>query len=252
MGPGPPRLDVITYPTSPDGWFSGDPNEKCQPLWFTESHFYFTPPLFTQKELYEVLAGHVIPLRQTVDKPYKNPNNRTRPCGDFLAISQLPVHPQRSDRSGSGAKMYVQCPTPKDRYDMHFGTRGQGVPSPPELEWIFGPPAAVHVEEWSQKSRSGEGWENISATTHWDLNGHIGTPGNTPPRGCGDLRLHTPEKSCTLCAERGICLCQWFDSDSPCAPGAPGRPRSNRGVIRCGVALNVRAEAATLGPIPGA
>ena len=46
-------------------------------------------------------------------------------------------------------------------------------------------------------------------------------------------------------------LCKWFDSDSLYAPGAPGRPGSDRGVTRCGVALNVRMEAATLRPAPG-
>ena len=46
-------------------------------------------------------------------------------------------------------------------------------------------------------------------------------------------------------------LCQWFDSNSPCAPGAPGRPGSDTGLIRSGVALNGRTEAATLGPAPG-
>ena len=56
------------------------------------------------------------------------------PCGDILAISQLPLHPQQLDRSGSGAKRHAQCPAPKDRCDMHIGTRG--VPSPPEC--IFG------------------------------------------------------------------------------------------------------------------
>ena len=66
-----------------------------------------------------------------LQRPVKVP---TPPPKDFLAISQLFLHPQRSDWSGTGAKMYIRYPIPKDRYDMHFGTRG--VPYPPE--WIFG------------------------------------------------------------------------------------------------------------------
>ena len=65
------------------------------------------------------------------------------PCGDILAISQLPLHPQRLDRSGSGAKRHVRCPAPKDRCDMHIGTRG--VPSSPEC--ILG----GKWEEWLRK-----------------------------------------------------------------------------------------------------
>ena len=71
------------------------------------------------------------------------------PCGDILAISQLPLHPQRLDRSGSGAKRHVRCPAPKDRCDMHIGTRG--VPSSPEC--ILG----GKWEEWLRKQRHGEG-----------------------------------------------------------------------------------------------
>ena len=56
-----------------------------------------------------------------------------------------------------------------------------------------------------RKQSCEEGQGNSSASTYWDLNGHIGIPGNTPPRGgwCIRLRLPRPKKACCLCAVRG-------------------------------------------------
>ena len=127
----------------------------------------------------------------------KSPEKFPRPpCGDFPAMSQPPLHPQRSDRSGSGAKRHIRHPTPKDRHAMHFGTRG--VLSPPE--WILG----GNGKSGRGNSRAGRSG-GIAQQLHIGI--WMGTlePLGTPPRGgwCGDLRLRCPEKVCTLGAVRG-------------------------------------------------
>ena len=68
----------------------------------------------------------------------------------------------------------------------------------------------------------GEGWGNSSATTHWDLNGHIGTPGNTSPRGVvRPFKAATPRKGVlTLRSVSASGSIKY--PDSPCAPGQTG------------------------------